>query len=282
MMAGFSDHSIGGRARNRDGRGRSVWELVERQHGVVTHAQLLAHGFTGHAIDHRVEERRLHRVHLGVYAVGRPSLSQRGVWMAAVLCCGPGGGLSHLDAAALAGMVAPRPGPIHVSVPTPVRRRHPGLTVHRRRDLAQWLEERDGIPVTVPALTLVDLAAVLPSNALEAAVNEADALDLIDPESLRAALDKLRRRPGVAVLRSLLDRLTFRLTRSELERRFIPLAVGAGLGVPETQVEVNGWKVDFYWPALGLVVETDGLRTTAHPRSRRATGAAIRTTRRPG
>jgi very-short-patch-repair endonuclease len=23
---------------------------------------------------------------------------------------------------------------------------------------------------------------------------------------------------------------------------------------------VNGFRVDFYWPALGLVVETDGLR----------------------
>ena len=27
-----------------------------------------------------------------------------------------------------------------------------------------------------------------------------------------------------------------------------------------TQVWVNGFKVDFYWPELGLVVETDGLR----------------------
>jgi very-short-patch-repair endonuclease len=29
--------------------------------------------------------------------------------------------------------------------------------------------------------------------------------------------------------------------------------------MPETQVRVNGFRVDFYWPDLGLVVETDGL-----------------------
>jgi very-short-patch-repair endonuclease len=28
---------------------------------------------------------------------------------------------------------------------------------------------------------------------------------------------------------------------------------------PQTQVHLNGYRVDFYWPGLGLVVETDGL-----------------------
>ena len=34
----------------------------------------------------------------------------------------------------------------------------------------------------------------------------------------------------------------------------------AGLPVPLTKQLVNGCEVDFYWPDLGLVVETDGLR----------------------
>ena len=29
--------------------------------------------------------------------------------------------------------------------------------------------------------------------------------------------------------------------------------------MPLTRVRVNGYEVDFYWPDLGLVVETDGL-----------------------
>jgi very-short-patch-repair endonuclease len=32
------------------------------------------------------------------------------------------------------------------------------------------------------------------------------------------------------------------------------------LSKPETGVWVNGFKVDLYWPELGLVVETDCLR----------------------
>jgi very-short-patch-repair endonuclease len=68
------------------------------------------------------------------------------------------------------------------------------------------------------------------------------------------------RRPGIAILREALDRRTFALTDSALERRFLPLARDAGLAQPQTGVRVNGFKVDFYWPDLGLVVETDGLR----------------------
>ena len=95
---------------------------------------------------------------------------------------------------------------------------------------------------------------------LETAINEADKLDLVDPEALRLALDRGVRRPGMAVVRRVLDRRTFTLTDSELERRLLPLARAAGLTKPETQAVVNGFRVDFYWRDIGLVVETDGLR----------------------
>lgn len=108
--------------------------------------------------------------------------------------------------------------------------------------------------------TLLDLAATVGRRTLEAAINEADKLDLTDPESLRAALHTYAGRPGVAVLREVLDRQTFALTDSELERRFLPIARRAGLSLPRTGQRLNGFKVDFYWPDLGLVVETDGLR----------------------
>lgn len=50
------------------------------------------------------------------------------------------------------------------------------------------------------------------------------------------------------------------LTESELERLFLPIARRAGLSPPEASAIVNGFKVDFFWSELGLVVETDGLR----------------------
>lgn len=118
-----------------------------------------------------------------------------------------------------------------------------------------------------PVRTLVDLAACLLRDALEAAVNEADKHDLIDPETLRSALYRYRGQPGVTALREALDRRTFTLTDSELERRFLPVARKASLPRPQTRKYVNGFEVDFYWPDLGLVVETDGLRLPPHTRA---------------
>ena len=228
---------------------------------MVARRQLLALGFTPDEIKHRVATGRLHPVSRGVYAVGRRELSQHGIWMAALLRCGPDAVLSHESAAALWGLRAVRGGPVEVSVPACVKRRAPGLVVHRRATLGpREMARRHGIPTTTPACTLVDLATRLEPDDLEAAVNEADRLDLIDPEQLRRTLDALERRPGLAVLRRLLDRRTFTLTDSKLERRFLPIARAAGLGRPLTRQHVNGFRVDFFWPELRLVVETDGLR----------------------
>ena len=91
-------------------------------------------------------------------------------------------------------------------------------------------------------------------------INEADKYNLTHPPQLREALAARAGEPGVARLRHILDRRTFRLTKEELERRFLPLAARAGLPTPLTGQWVNRFEVDFYWPDLGLVVETDGLR----------------------
>jgi hypothetical protein len=106
---------------------------------------------------------------------------------------------------------------------------------------------------------LIDLATILQAHRLEAAVNEAAVLDLVGPETLRARLEERKGQPGVRPLRTLLDRHTFRLTESELERRFLGIVRAAGLPLPETQAKLAG-STDFHWPLLGLVVETDGWR----------------------
>jgi very-short-patch-repair endonuclease len=78
--------------------------------------------------------------------------------------------------------------------------------------------------------------------------------------SLRRYCDLRSGEPGIKRLRKLLDPEAFRLSDSELERLFRPLALAAGLPQPLTKVFVNGYEVDFYWPDLGLVVEADSLR----------------------
>lgn len=241
--------------------GGATWDLVERQHGVVARRQLLALGYSSKGIRHRVTSGRLHIVHRGVYSVGRPSVGPHGRWMAAVLACGPKAVLSHSSAAAIWRIGLEERDVIEVSLFSPYQRRRPGLRIYRRSSL--WPEDittRHGIPVTTPIQTLIDMSLRLDRRGVERMINEADKYDLLHPPQLRAALDERTGEPGVAVLRDVLDRRTFRLTKEELERRFLPLAAKAGLPVPLTGQWVNEFEVDFYWPDLGLVVETDGLR----------------------
>jgi len=197
----------------------------------------------------------------GVYAVGWPRLTEKRRWMAAVLACGEGAMLSHRSAAALWDIGTEKAGRIDVSVRRRCELRRPGLRVHGRPSLApKDAASCGGIPVTGVVQTLVDLATELSSLGIERAVNEADKRDLIDPEALRVALDAYAGEPGVKLLRKLLDQRTFRLSDSDLEVLFRPIAAAAGLPPPLTKQMVNGFEVDFFFPDLGLVIETDGLR----------------------
>jgi hypothetical protein len=182
--------------------------------------------------------------------------------MAAVLACGEGAVLSHSSAAALWRIGHEQRGLVEVSLLSLSRRRRPGIRIHRRPSLCPQrdLAREYGVPVTAPIQTLIDMSLRLDRNGVERMINEADKYNVTHPPQIREALDNRAGEPGVARLRFILDRRTFRLTKEELERRFLPLASEAGLPVPLTGRWVNEFEVDFYWPDLGLVVETDGLR----------------------
>jgi very-short-patch-repair endonuclease len=250
---------MGGRIQQSASAG--AWTLAKEQHGVITRKQLRELGFSRRAIEHRIKTGRLHVVWRGVYAVGRHELSQLGRWMAAVLACGPDAVLSHASAAELWEIRSSTGRAIHVSAIASYHRRLPGITVHRRIALGPSdITRHRRILTTTPACTIIDIATGLKRDELVAAVNAADSRGLVNPDDLRAAVEHAGPRRGVAPLSDVLDRDTFALTDSELERRFLPIARRAGLPLPETQRRVNGFRVDFYWPGLGLVVETDGLR----------------------
>jgi very-short-patch-repair endonuclease len=182
--------------------------------------------------------------------------------MAAVLACGEGAVLSHSSAAALWRIGDEQRGLVEVSLPSLSRRRRPGIRIHRRPSLSPQrdLAREYGIPITTPVQTLIDMSLRLDRGGVERMINEADKYNVTHPPQLREVLDARAGEPGVAKLRFILDRRTFRLTKEELERRFLPLARKADLPVPLTGQWVNDFEVDFYWPDLGLVVETDGLR----------------------
>lgn len=236
---------------------------------MVARSQLLELGLRSRSIEHRIAKGRLHPLWRGVYAVGRPEVSKKGHWMGAVLACGPGALLSHDSAAALWDIgSALRTGPIHITVPPGPSRRRTGVKLHRRRDLrSEHRRVVAGIPVTDPVSTLVDLASCRPEWQVEQAINNADRLDLVDVEELRATIATLPPRPGMACMRRLLG--LDALTDTGLERKFLAIVRAANLPIPETQAMVSGYRVDFYWPALGLVVEADGWRHHRTPGEQR-------------
>jgi Transcriptional regulator, AbiEi antitoxin len=242
--------------------------LAERQHGVVKLAQLRALGLSLPGVRARVAAGRLHRVHAGVYAVGRPDLPIEGRWMAAVLACGRGAALSHRTAAAAHGLLTSAQTRIDVTVTRRVGLSRRGICVHRPTSLsAADLASARGIPCTSISRTLLDLASVLPRPALERACDQAELLRLLDMAAMDELLARSSGRRGVRVLRAVLaaGELGKNIPRSELETRFLALCRAAGVPAPavNTWITVAGeeMQVDFVWQAQRLVVETDGFRT---------------------
>lgn len=244
-------------------RERALAELATRQHGVAATWQLLGLGFSRPAIKRRRAAGRLHRLYRGVFAVGHQRITLRGRWMAAVLACGRGAQLSHRCAGALRGLVERPSGLIEVTVPRPVRKR-PGIRAFTATDLAP--ADRtvvDAIPCTSVARTLLGVAAVEP-QALQGAVAQAEKRHLLDLTGLHSLIARFPRRPGAPALRRALAEHSVELewTRSRLEDRFFSLCRRAGLERPDVNafIAVSGWagEVDFSWPELRLIVETDG------------------------
>ena len=204
----------------------------------------------------------MHVVYRGVYAVGHRALRTEGRRLAAVLACGPGAVLSHRSAAAHWGLLATTQTRIDVTAPRS-REGVPGIRLHRSRSLdAQDTTSHEGIPITTLARTLLDLAATVQSHRLERALAQAERLQLYDHRAITSVMARSNGHRGKGAL----ARATAgepKLTRSELEARFLKLVRQAGLPEPETNSSLDapdhpGLEPDFFWPAHRLVVETDG------------------------
>ena len=231
---------------------------MRTQFGVISHGQLLALGYTAEAIKHRVRTGRLHRLFRGVYAVGRSEVTEKGLWMAAVLACGEGAVLSHESAAQLYGIWKAGGRRIHVTTP---RRggSHAGIAVHRTKLGPDDIGTYAGLPVTSPGRTLTDLAANYSAATIERAINDADKTNVISIAELHRAVEAMPPwTKGKRAIHRILEPATFTLTDTELEQRFVPIARAAGLSKPRTQHHINGHRADFYFDDLGLIVEADG------------------------
>jgi very-short-patch-repair endonuclease len=234
-----------------------VAELANRQRGVVSTWQLVDLGYSRARISRDVTAGRLHQVHWGVYAVGHTALSQEACSLAAVLSCGADALLSHRSAAWLWGMTARWRPVIDVTASVP-RHTRDSICVHSARTLiADDRTSSSGIPVTAPARTLLDFAAVDP-HYLSRALDRAARRGLLDMIAMDALLVRSRGLRGVARLREALD--LYRdpaFTRSDLELQFLRLVRDAGLPRPSTNLFVEGYELDAYWEPERFAVELD-------------------------
>ncbi len=238
-----------------------IARLAARQDGVVSRQQLLGAGLTNEAITCRMRAETLVSVHRGVYAVGYRRIGRRGLWHAALLACGPEGAISHRDAGAEWKMTGPTRGPVSVTVPGGSgRNNRRGIDLHRAPLLPGDVFQRDGLRVTSPSRTLLDLAGLLTPRELERALDEAHFLGRVSAATLTETLDTNRGRRGAAALRQALATHDLGSTRTEtgLEERFLAIVRAANLPTPRCQVWVGRYRVDFLWAAQRLIAEADG------------------------
>lgn len=253
--------AIGQRVSGRARIDRVILEVASRQHGVVTRSQLIDAGVSQHRIAYRIECGMLTRVYRGVFAAGpvRGPLARE---FAAVLAAGAESFVSHRAAGAVLELLPPRraEAPVAISTRRDVRIGSPGIRIVRVSRLeTDEVMVRNGLPLTTPARTILDLAGVCSSRHLEQALATALRNRLVERTEVEALLDRYPRRAGRGRLRALLTADGGpAFTRSEAERRLLDLIRTAGLPRPSTNVIVEGFEVDLLWPEQRLIVEVDG------------------------
>lgn len=278
-----------------------IHEIAAGQHGVMSRAQLIAAGILAASVDRRIRAGLLEPLHRGVYGVG--TATQKGAReLAAVLACESRVIVSHVSSAGLQDLAQPADSrAVHVIARSTEHGRKRNIQVHRcatlrDEEITRW----EGIPITTPARTLLDLAGMVTSigsggrtegaavsvHDVDRAVNEAFARRLTTRTAVLTLLDAHPRTRGARVLRDILVGRNG-ATKSEAENRLLALLRRAELPEPEVNATLDGIEVDFLWRERGLVVEVDGFafHSTAdrfendRRRGSRLAAAGVRVTR---
>lgn len=250
---------------------RFIARVASHQHGVFTRAQAKQCGATVSAIRWRLTTGRWERLHPNVYRLAGSPKTWRQRALAACFYLGPAVPLSHRAAAFLRGLSPSRRATVEVIVPRKRNRTRPNdIIIH-------WLDEPippedittiDGIPVTKPARTLMDLATVEPEEVIERALDDALRRRLLSLSFLERWLQDPRRRRhrGARLLKRLVEeRATIGVTESPLETKALTLLRDAGLPIPMLQYEVRDGdrfvgRLDFAYPDARVGIEADGFR----------------------
>jgi len=126
----------------------------------------------------------------------------------------------------------------------------------------------DGIRVTTPARTLLDISEEMPAREVEQALANALRMKLVARDEVRAMVDRHPNHRGAPLLRGLLDaEADPAFTRSQAEEKLLALIRRARLPAPEVNVHVLGHEVDVLWRAARVIAEVDGFAYHGSARS---------------
>lgn len=241
---------------------REVARRAADEWGVLSTAELLACGLTYPAITRRRQRGRLHQLHQGVYAVGHPHPPWQGRLLAAAKACGPAALASQFSAAALwnfADLDEDRYP--DVTVLNGGGGHHAGIQVHRTSALAPRDRARaQGVPVTSPARTLLDLAAIVDERTLRSIVRRAQGERQVNLRQISEVLMRLSPRRGSRPLARVISSGAAP-TKSMLEDIVLDLVLNAGFQHPHVNqpLHIDGRRLvpDFRWPHHRIIVEAD-------------------------
>lgn len=257
-------------------------DLARPHAGVVSRRLLREAGWSPSQIDRAVNLGALHRLGRGVYRTAGAPVSRSAARHAAILLLGHDAVIAGRSAAELHGFADPRPGPIEVLVPHHLRAPEHArelVRVRRTRSLPQaHRTDVDGLGVTTPPRTLLDLAArmsrdrVLESTAaaLRSGVTTAAEIDALLTARPRVA-GRGRLRQALAVLEG-----DGALARSGVEVVALDALIAGGLPRPVVAHRVHDAagrllaEVDLAYPAHRLAIEIDGYRWHSSPAAKRA------------
>lgn len=242
--------------------------VAAKQRMLLTVDDVRRAGGDSHHVQRRVEGGRWTVLDHGVYLIAGAPRDWTTRQLAAVLAAGDGAISSHLAAGRLLGLPGFRTAGLELSIPRGRRYRRDGVRTHESTDLDRcsiiW---RDGVPLTDPDRTILDLARYLGIRRLTRVVEAARRQELVSWSSLiRTLMRHARRgRHGTRRLRSVILAGAHRdeITDSDFELMVLSLLLDSGLPEPELHHRAYAGdrfiaEVDLAYPRWKIAIECDG------------------------
>jgi very-short-patch-repair endonuclease len=236
-------------------------DIAAAQAGVVGRRQLRQAGLSADAVDRLIRGGGLTGIHRGVFLVRGAPLTYRASLWAAVLATR--GTLGFQTAAHLWGVVDSDDGPTQLVV-APSRRLSPiaGTRVRRCFVPASVCTQRDGLPITTRAWTVLDVLGTLGLSKAQALADRGLQRGWITPDDVRRRLTDYPGHAGNRMLRRLATQLDDGAAAAS-ERRLHRILRRAGIAgwLPNYPLWVNGTLVaviDVAIVAARVAIEVDG------------------------